>query len=423
MKPIAYTQLCILLMCGTQVVASPNLPRLLSHGAVPVGLEQGCFGTVISHSASGQTVSLPSAGRVVVPAGKSELSYKFQEAAQIRSIFFATNGISGVVSAYVSLDGNKWDKVAVKAIKNSDSHVKLDGFGKFGSNVRLQLDVLTKGEIFVPRVFTSACDADYSVSQTVEVSSMVDFASGVGGTRVIYSSSEKAISEAMGQGCEGFAFDSSKRKTHYLVYDLQQPRAISECVFVGGAGVGAITVLGGSTLPESEDWKGRLFLSVENLARMKTLATKKLVKADTCLSINSKETHRFVVVKMEAVEGTPLMKIGSLCIRGAAVVQKNSKTILAKSSQAILIQNDQNLQNSDAAQAQVAYQQPAPVFAWDLERSLSNNLMSNARLSEGLGGGGLTSFSTRGRRADGEEDPDPDPLGIEILRCDFVSEP
>jgi hypothetical protein len=169
---------------------------------------------------------------------------------------------------------------------------------------------------------------------------------------------------------------------------------------------------------ESEDWKGRLSLAIDSLNNLKYEGNSKTKGEDVTLDFTTGMTGRFIIIKLVASASSKLLHFGSFQIagKGKLVRIKNSDFPLAAS------QSKQFRPEVVSEIASIGGATTTPsVFAWDVERNVNGILFGASRSSNGLIGAFQSTAFGRSRRAD--EDLDPDPASIEILRCDFVSEP
>ncbi len=420
MKSILYSQLSVILMSGIYADASSALPRLLNHGAMPVGMEQTCLGTVISQSVAGKNQQVSGASSLEIPLGKSELFYKFSEPTQFRSVAFTQLGVEGVVHAFASLDGVRWDEVTSAKISKGNLKVSLDKVSRYGSYLKLEFNASHSGQIVTPMVQTTRHDSDYVVKQTGNDRQTVNFATGLGGARIIYST---ATTSSGSMVSALVSFDATVRKDHFLVYDLNDSREINGLSFAGTEGFDSIEIYSGSKLPENEDWKGRLSLSTEAVKAMALVAQVKSSTQPVECKFTSPIAARYVVMKLHTSSDAKLARLIGLSISGDATVAK-----LVKGSQqsvdAGLIHSKKSSVEVSAQHEEiqeVAFKSSPAVFAWDLERNLNANLMAGSSAqSRTWMNASTSSASIRGRRANAENATDP--VALEILRCDFVSE-
>ncbi len=423
MKSILYSQLSILLMSGIYAEATSTLPRLLNHGAMPIGMEQGCLGTSILQTVSGKSHLVSGLSILEVPVGKSELVFKFSEATQFRTITFAQSGLEGVVHAFASLDGIRWDLITTSKLTKADLDVNLDKISRYGSLLKLEFNVSQAGKMVTPAIATTHHDSDFQVKQTTEARQWVNFATGLGGARVIYST---ATTHPSGVATGLVNFDATQRKDNYLVYDLNESRKLDQISFVGADGFESVEIYSGMELPENEDWKGRLSLSTEGIPTMTCIAKAGTSEQPYLHSLKDSVEARYVVLKLKASPEAELARLVGLSIAGKASVSRVFKggSQFVHSGMMHSKIHDLDQASTDEADNNGSFKKAPAVFAWDLERNMNSNLVAGANGQPGAWmNGSILSTTTRGRRADGEPDPDPDPLALEILRCDFVSEP
>jgi hypothetical protein len=324
------------------------------------------------------------------------------------------------LKVFVSLDGKKWNQAAQSAFKSSDSLIKIERLGVFGSQLRIEFQSKTGAEIISPKIYSTTSDADFVVSQdSAADDEMLDFATGIGGARVIYTTALKP--QTLGsdpQIADGLRFDASTNKNHYIVYDLGSTRTVQRIRSISTTGLDSMFVCACDKVNESEDWKGRLSLAIDSLNNLKYEGNSKTKGEDVTLDFTTGMTGRFIIIKLVASASSKLLHFGSFQIagKGKLVRIKNSDFPLAAS------QSKQFRPEVVSEIASIGGATTTPsVFAWDVERNVNGILFGASRSSNGLIGAFQSTAFGRSRRAD--EDLDPDPASIEILRCDFVSEP
>ncbi|HCN75859.1 MAG TPA: hypothetical protein DIT13_01535 [Verrucomicrobiales bacterium] len=234
------------------VSAQANLTKLPHRESVPVGLESKISGaSIVSvrgiHN-SEALLSGPTAG-VHVAGGKSEVVLKFPRQAVLGSLSFVNDGMEGEFRCFSSVDNATWIALGVNQIQADDRQVLINPGSCQGKFVKLEFNALKSGTIRCFRILGDETDADYQVTQNINgVGVPVNFADGIGGGRMIYAT----------VGGDGYA-------EKMIVYDLGQPRQLTEIGSVHSRKTVQLKVFGFEMLPEVENWKGRRVLDVKSV--------------------------------------------------------------------------------------------------------------------------------------------------------------
>jgi hypothetical protein len=432
MKSAIYLQLCVGL--GVCIHAQAlELSRFLSHEAIPASMEQASLGTSIASSSGVQNAAALIAPSSLKPAvfgeGHGVVTLKLARQMQVRQLTFLNDGAAGKLFVAASADNLTWVPMADVAFAAGDDVVDLGAASAFSKYLRLSFELSKPGSIAGLKVVGDDFDADYQVSQDVAGQTQeFNFASGIGGARLIYASPTVAGKNA-GSWKQGvLRFDAAKGGEFFAIYDLGQKRLLGKFGCSHGAGLTAMSVYAFGQIPEKENWRGRLAYDTEALAQMKPVVTveaAKDVRGSQVVEAERAVEARYVAFKWSVVPGLASFPVYGTVISGQASVVRSPAVYLASTGQVRGVAGGRRVLDGSSVADKPAYMAPPAVFAWDLERGLFGAAGNQASLmrADGLGASSSSVFSRTARKADGEGNPeDIDPVSVEILRCDIVSE-
>ncbi len=432
MKSAIYLQLCVGL--GVCIHAKAlELTRFLSHEAMPASVEQASMGTLITSSSGIQNpaalISRAGVNPAVVSEGRGVVTLKLARQMHVRQLTFLNDGAAGKLVVTASADNQTWVPMADAAFTSADDVVDLTAGSAFSKYLRLSFELSKPGSIAGLKVVGEDFDADYQVSQD-SAGQLQDFnfASGIGGARLIYASPSIA-GKGAGSWKQGvLRFDAAKAAEFVAVYDLGQKRRLEKFGCSHGAGLTAMSVYALGSISEKENWRGRLAFDTQELAQLKpllTVETAKETRGTQVLESKQAVEARYIALKWTVAPGLASFPVYGTLISGQATVVRSPAVQLVSAGQVRQKAGMQRSLNGVGALDQPAYTDAPAVFAWDLDRGLLGAAGRQASLlrADGLGTAGSTVFSRTARKADGEANPeDIDPVSVEILRCDIVSE-
>lgn len=429
MKSAILLQLCVGL--GVCIHAQAlELSRFLSHEAMPASIEQASMGASIASSSGVENaaalISSTSEKPAVLSGGIGVVTLKLAKQSQVRQLTFLNDGAAGRLVVSASTDNMTWVPMASTAFASGDDVVDLGAGASYSKYLRLSFELSKPGSIAGLKVVGEDYDADYQVSQGGGQAQEFNFASGVGGARLIYASATTADKGATAWRQGVLRFDARKASEFVAVYDLGQKRRLGKFGCSHGAGLTAMSVYTFSALPEKENWRGRLAYDTAALGRMTPVVSVEAAKearGTRLAEVKEAVEARYVAFKWTVAPGLSSFPVYGTVIGGQAVVVRSPAVHLASAGQ--FKAGAGRSVGSVAALDKAAYAAAPSVFAWDLERGLfgaAGHQGSMAR-ADGLGASGSAVYSRSTRKADGEENPeDIDPVSVEILRCDIVSE-
>jgi uncharacterized protein YndB with AHSA1/START domain len=258
---------------------------------------------------------------VTLSSGKSEAVLKFVKPSLVRSVSFVSDGIEGKVALAISGDGKQWQDLAEKRFTPTDRLIQINAGASQGRYLRLAFDLVRGGTIRGFQAVGGDNDGNYEVTQNGDgTGAPVNFAAGIGGGRLLYLSPETFGKKDEAVRNNRLEFPESDERFRTAVYDLGQVRALNEFGSVHSPRPVRFAVYAFETLPEKEDWRGRLafdptvFDTAEPVARAEdttgsghlTVKPQKVVKA------------RYLALRWEPDFNPPAFAAYSVSISGHA---------------------------------------------------------------------------------------------------------
>ncbi len=325
-----HLQLTAILSLATLTLAVGKWSRIPSADKRPVNMSLVSAGTTV---ASSQGLA-PSAGLILgdplrpvrVASGQSEAILKLVRQSYVERASFVSEGLEGSVSASLSHDGKTWKNEVRQSFTAIDRMVSLSLGVAQGQYVRLQFDLNRGGVIRSFQILGSHSDANYKVTQNKDGSgAKVNFASGIGGGRLIYINPEDFSSRNLAAASE-ITFPESNDKYRTAVYDLGQVRSLNEFGSVHSPRPMRMLVYAFETLPEKEDWKGRLAFDpsaldgIDPVASAEDAIGKGVIQVKTKTSVKA----RYVALRWEPDFNPPGVTVSGVTISGSGNVSFNS---------------------------------------------------------------------------------------------------
>ncbi|HAL72247.1 MAG TPA: hypothetical protein DCP71_10790 [Verrucomicrobiales bacterium] len=313
--------------------------RLPSVDEKPVSIAGILAGTTVHDSKGLNPANALLMGDPVKPvnlaAGKSEAILKFAKQSVVKNVSFVNDGIEGKVALSTSTDGNAWSPVDNEVFSASDRLIKLDGGAAQGRFLRMQFDLVRGGVIRSFQAIGTSTDANYTVSQNADgTGAPVNFAAGIGGGRLLYISPELFGSRNDAVKSSVLEFPESDEKYRTAVYDLGQVRTLNEFGSVHSPRPVRFSVYAFDSLPEKEDWRGRLafdptvFDAAEPVAKAEDTSGSGFVKAKPGKAIKS----RYIALRWEPDFNPPAFTSYSVSITGAANVTFSGPGVTVKTT-------------------------------------------------------------------------------------------
>ena len=229
----------------------------------PVNMCLSVAGTTVASSSginpsSGLTVGDPLRS-INIAAGKSEAILKFTVQSYVDKASFVSDGLEGKVSASMSADGKAWNAPTSTVFSPADRNVALDMGRAPGRYLRLEFELVRGGTIRSFQAFGAYTEADFKLTEAPDNDGpAINLASGIGGGRLIYVNPESFGDRNDAALFNQNEFPESDEKFRTAVYDLGQVRSLSEFGSVHSPRPVRLSVYAFESLPEKEDWRGRL---------------------------------------------------------------------------------------------------------------------------------------------------------------------
>lgn len=369
------------------------LHKLTPRDSVPVGMEMHFAGTSIEGVQgvlNGEALIRDHAGEAHLAAGASHLIFKFSRQAVLSSLSFINDGMQGEVRLQASHDGKHWTPLSSERFTVADRQVSVSPGCAQGRYLKLEFDSRQGGTLRCLRIQGGDSDLDYQVVQDA-AGKPVNFASGLGGGRMIYAT-------PAGNGQE-----------RMVVYDFGQPRQLTEFASVHSRQPVGLKVYALSALPEKEDWRGRLQADpslVGQPGQLVAEATDAFGSGHVRIRLEQPVTTRYLAMAWQSAAGLADFKAFEIAASGPGGVQHSPRpapALAASSAGANRAALETRSSEPAPMLAQALYQPPAVsgVFAGSSSYA--------AGVAGGLGGGqpGKVSNGTR-RASKAEEEPPPE---------------
>jgi hypothetical protein len=293
--------------------AADAAPLKLAHReSVQIGLEMQIAGTALDEVQgilNAEVLIRDHTGEAHLAAGTSRLVFKFQRQEILRTLSFVNDGLEGEVRLLVSHDNRHWTALAADRFTVSDRQVSVNPGCAQGRFLKVEFDSRRGGTIRCLRIQGDQTDLGYRVSQPAgDMGQPVNFASGLGGGRMVYASQ---------------AADAAAGNEMMVVYDLGQPRRITEFASVHSRQPVALKVYALPALPEKEDWRGRLKFDPAQMG----LASNLVAEADDTygsghvrIRLQREVTTRYLAMAWHGSAGLAGFKAYEVAATGAGIV-------------------------------------------------------------------------------------------------------
>lgn len=189
---------------------------------------------------------------------------------------FLNEGAEGSVTVSGSSDQRAWAVLAKSVFTSADGSVLMKYAGAQAKYIRLEFNLSKGGSIKQLAVYGSDTDQDFKVKEAApgEPSVSLNVAGGLGGSRVIYIHPSPARGDEVATNYGRFEFPESDEKYRTVVYDLGQPRTLTEVGSVHSPRPVRFQAYAfEKELPEKEDWRGRRSFDLSIFDSTKPIAT------------------------------------------------------------------------------------------------------------------------------------------------------
>lgn len=192
-----------------------------------------------------------------LPAGASEAVINLGRQVVTNYVTFTNDGAEGRISVSSSGDQHAWAPLSQAVFTSADRIVSLKFAGAQNKYVRLEFDLAKAGSIRELGVYGTDTDYDFRVRETPNSPGPMNVAGGLGGSRVIYVNPSPAGGDEQAEKFNKFEFPETTDKFRTVIYDLGQPRTLTEIGSVHSPRPVRLTAYTFETLPEKEDWRHR----------------------------------------------------------------------------------------------------------------------------------------------------------------------
>ena len=337
---VLLTTTCLLTLAVAQWSRVPGIDKK------PVNMSLATAGTSVSSSEgftpAGALLLGDPTRPITLAGGRSNAIIKFVKQSFVESVSFVSDGLEGKVSASMSADGKAWNNSSAAVFAPADRFVNLS-FGRAqGRYLRLEFELVRGGSIRSFQAFGSHSDGNYTVTQTPDGSGpMINFASGIGGGRLIYVNPELYSARNDAVKLNKIDFPESDEKYRTAVYDLGQVRSLSEFGSVHSPRPVRLAVYAFEALPEKEDWRGRLAFDPGVFDTTEPVASGEDSSGSGAIKVKSDKTvkARYIALRWEPDFNPPNFS-GSPLLGGNANVGFQSGSVK--------VNNGEVTQNSDS---------------------------------------------------------------------------
>jgi len=292
--------------------------RLPGSDVKQVNMSLSSAGTTVSSSSGITPTAALLAGdplrSINIAGGRTEAVIKFAKQSVVNKATFVSDGLEGKVSGSISADGKAWNAAAATVFSPADRFVSIDLGRAQGRYLRLEFELIRGGVIRSFQAFGSHTAGDYEVTQNADGSgSMINFASGIGGGRLIYVNPELFGARSDALEANQIDFPESDEKYRTAVYDLGQVRSLSEFGSVHSPRPVRVAVYAFETLPEKEDWRGRLAFDPTVFESTQPVASGEDSSGSGSLKVKPRETvkARYVALRWEPDFNPPYFSAGA----------------------------------------------------------------------------------------------------------------
>lgn len=370
--------------------AEAALQKLTPRESVPVGMEMHFAGTTlegVQGILNAEALTRDHAGEAHLAAGASQMVFKFSRQAVLSSLSFINDGMQGEVRLLASPDGKQWTSLSSERFTATDRQVSVSPGCAQGRYLKLEFDSRQGGTLRCLRIQGGDSDLDYQVAQGAE-GKPVNFAAGLGGGRVVYASPAGSDSERM------------------IVYDFGQPRQLTEFASVHSRQPVGLKVYALPSLPEKEDWRGRMRADPAQVGQPGQLvaeAADAFGSGNIRIQMSQPVTTRYLALAWQSSAGLAGFKAYEIAASGPGFVQqvaRRANALAATGAGATHSVQERRAGEPAPMLTQALYQPPASPGAF----------AGGSSFAAGAFGGGLTGKGSQGARrvSKAEEGPPED---------------
>lgn len=316
----------LLAACLLAVPAVAKWNRMPSLDKKPTPINTVFSGTTLLESSrigqAGFLVLADPLKPVTLVAGKSSATLRLAKPSVIQDISFVSDGLEGKVVVSLSPDGKAWNQVDSDVFQPADRLVKMNAGAAQGRYLKLEFDLTRGGVLRSFQVLGTDTDANYTVNQNVDNGATVNFATGIGGGRLLYLSPESFGARGDAVRLGRLEFPESDEKYRTAVYDFGQVRTLNEFGSVHSPRPVRVTVYAFDELPEKEDWRGRLAFDPSVFDTAEPVASVEDAKGSGTVTVKPKQAvkARYVAMRWEPDFNPPAFSVSGTSINGQGQV-------------------------------------------------------------------------------------------------------
>lgn len=304
--------------------ASAKWERLSSLEKRPIEVSSAAFaGTKIDSSQgigrSDALISDDPVDAAVLSAGNSSAIISLAKQSVVDRVDFANDGIEGKVIVSASTDKSAWVNLGSEVFSPADRFVEVTFAGIQAKFLRIDFQLSRNGTIRNFQTYGGESDMDYTVTQSEDGSGKdVNFASGLGGARVVYASPKPQNGGDEAASYNKFNFPASDEKYRTIIYDLGQVRRLDEFGSVHSPRPVRFEVFTFDELPQKEDWRGRLTFDPAAFDSAAPVASAEDSRGLGYINAKPKESVRaqYVALRWEPDFNPPSFSVGGTSVTG-----------------------------------------------------------------------------------------------------------
>ncbi len=315
----------LLLLSSLAVTSvSAKWERLSSLEKRPIEVTSAAFaGTKIDSSQgigrANAFVSDDPVDAAVLSAGNSSAVISLAKPSVVERIDFTNDGVEGKVTISASTDKSAWVNLGSEVFSPADRFVEVGFAGIQAKYLRVDFQLTRNGTIRNFQTYGGTNDMDYTVTQSEDGSGQdVNFASGLGGARVVYAAPKVENSSDEAASFNKFDFPESDEKYRTIIYDLGQVRRLDEFGSVHSPRPVRFEVFTFDTLPQKEDWRGRLTFDPAAFDSASPVASAEDSRGLGYINAKPKEAVRaqYVALRWEPDFNPPSFSVGGTSVSG-----------------------------------------------------------------------------------------------------------
>lgn len=264
MKPASTLALLASLLAVSSVQAKWSRVPIIKEKPVDIAVAGGhSSASLDSSSGFGQVDALLTddiTKAATVSAGQSFAVINLGKPVLISQSSFTNDGIEGKAVLSASADKSGWAVLEEKVFSAADRTVEFKFAGMQAKFIKLEFALSKGGMLRNLSFFGAQTDKGYALKQSADGKGgkPMNLIGGLGGARVIYAAPRPANGMDTAVTYNKFSFPESDEKYRTIIYDFGQLRILNEFASVHSPRPVRFEVFAFDSLPEKEDWRGRL---------------------------------------------------------------------------------------------------------------------------------------------------------------------